>query len=65
MPAVLRKSWKANPLYNVDKTWSRSLRGLCLSVQSKWFENFSKRRHKEWFGGTVIGYNNDTKLWKV
>ena len=65
MPAVLSKSWRANPLYNINKTWARLLKGLRLSVEGRWFKNFPRRRWKEWFVGAVIGYNIDTKLWKV
>ena len=64
MPAVLSKYRRANPLYNIDETWARSLKGLRLKAQGKAFRNFDKRRHKEWFGGIVFGYNNETKLWK-
>ena len=62
MPAVLSKPQRANPPYNVDKTWARSLKGLGVRVEGKWFRNFPIRRWKEWFGGIITGYNNDTKL---
>ena len=64
MPGVLSKSQKANPLYNIDETWARSLKGLRVKAQGKAFINFDKRRNREWFGGVLFGYDNDRKMWK-
>ena len=65
MPAVLSKSSRANPLYNIDKIQARSLQGLCLSVEVECFENFPRHKRKEQFGGIATGYNNNTKLWNI
>ena len=59
------RSRRANPLYNIDESWARSLKGLRLSCEGRFFNNIHRSDRNKWFGGIVVGYNNDTKLWKV
>ena len=36
-----------------------------MSVEGRFINNIAQSCWNKWYGGTVIGYNNDTKLWKV
>ena len=61
---VLSKYQRASRLYNIDEHWARTLKGLRVRVQGKWFNRCARHRLKEWFGGIITGFDNDVKMWK-
>ena len=63
--AGVSRSRRAYPKYNIDESWARSLKGLRLSCEGKFFNNIRRSDRNKWFGGTVTGYNLSRKLWKV